>query len=84
MSAPINDGGPAFPRTGADGHTSPQIGMSIRDYFAAAASEEDIQQFMPTTQKEATIFYEDYGFLPSRQWARYCHADVMLKAREGK
>ncbi len=56
--------------------------MTLRDYFAASASEEDIKEFMPTTQKAATIFYEDYGFLPSRQWARYCHADVMLKARE--
>jgi hypothetical protein len=77
---PINDGGPAFP-TAFQMHSK---GMTLRDYFAAAASEEDIQEFMPTTQKAATTFYEYYGFLPSRQWARYCHADVMLKAREGK
>ena len=37
MNQSINDGGPAFPRTGADGHTSPQSGMTLRDYFAAAA-----------------------------------------------
>ena len=59
-------------------------GMTLRDYFASAASEEDIQEFMPRIQKAATIFYEDYGFLPCRQWARYCHADAMLKAREAK
>jgi|LakMenE01Jun11ns_1017448.scaffolds.fasta_scaffold9287952_3 hypothetical protein len=81
MSAPINDGGPAFPTPAGVQHND---GMTLRDWFAAAASEEDIQEFMPTTQKAATIFYEDYGFLPSRQWARYCHADVMLKARESK
>lgn len=33
----IEDGGPAFPRTGADGHTSPQRGMSLRDWFAGQA-----------------------------------------------
>ena len=37
MNKNIDDGGPAFPRTGADGHTSPQSGMSLRDYFAAYA-----------------------------------------------
>ena len=84
MSDEINDGGPAFPRTGADGHTSPQSGMSIRDYFAAAATEKDIQEFIPATCGEADQFRQKHGFLPSRQWARYCHADAMLKAREAK
>jgi hypothetical protein len=84
VSDEINDGGPAFPRTGADGHTSPQSGMSIRDYFAAAATEKDIQEFIPATCGEADQFRQKHGFLPSRQWARYCHADAMLKAREAK
>jgi len=77
VSQPINDGGPAFPLNDPLKST----GMTLRDYFAAAASEEDIQEFMPRIQKAATIFYEDYGFLPCRQWARYCHADAMLNAR---
>lgn len=43
MNAPINDGGPAFARSGFDVDTerrakfatSPQEGMTLRDYFAA-------------------------------------------------
>lgn len=37
MSNQINDGGPAFPRTGVDGHTSPQTGMSLRIWLAGQA-----------------------------------------------
>ena len=42
MSAPINDGGPAFPVPsvswkGADSVAIGSHGMSLRDYFAAAA-----------------------------------------------
>ena len=32
----INDGGPAFPRT-EDGEPNPQLGMTLRDYFAGQA-----------------------------------------------
>ena len=70
MSYQINDGGPAFPRTGADGHTSPQSGMSLRDYFAAAA--------MPEVDKRSHGTTDDV--------ARECYqlADAMIKAREEK
>ena len=40
MSAPINDGGPAFPHTTQWDGITPAInyhGISMRDYFAAAA-----------------------------------------------
>ena len=86
---PINDGGPAFPipavGTGdpRDGMTVGASGMTLRDYFAAAATEKDIQEFIPATCGEADQFRQKHGFLPSRQWARYCHADAMLKARGG-
>jgi hypothetical protein len=60
------------------------IRKSNRDYFAAAATEKDIQEFIPATCGEADQFRQKHGFLPSRQWARYCHADVMLKARGEK
>ena len=79
---PINDGGPAFPRSATD-HCHSQEGMTLRDYFAAAATEKDIQEFIPATCGEADQFQQKHGFLPSRQWARYCHADAMLKARGG-
>jgi hypothetical protein len=91
MSQPINDGGPAFPcvyYSEPIGSIGPQFtmkgGMTLRDYFAAAATEKDIQEFIPATCGEADQFRQKHGFLPSRQWARYCHADVMLKARGAK
>jgi len=64
----INDGGPAFPRTGADGHTSPQIGMTLRDYFAAKAINE--VGWYNNINQSAIMAYEI--------------ADAMLKARETK
>jgi len=70
MTNQINDGGPAFPRTGADGHTSPQSGMSLRDYFAAAALQGMDLNFELTAKTYATD--------------AYAIADAMLKAREVK
>ena len=64
------DGGPAF------------IPVSLRDYFAAAASEDDIAEYMPATQGEAVAFLKAEGFPATRQWARYQHADAMLAERE--
>lgn len=76
MSAPINDGGPAFPfdeknDDGSLSHCNP--GMSLRDYFAAHA---------PCT------IPDDFGWAPSEtdavqrlcRW-RFHYADEMLKAR---
>lgn len=57
-------------------------GVSLRDYFAAHATEEDIQEFVPATMGAVVDFEERHGFSPSRQWARYQRADAMLKARE--
>jgi hypothetical protein len=81
-----NTGGPAFPRApftytdnnnGLDWAVREQSGMTLRDYFAAKASEADIAEYMPKTVGEATL--QPYR---TRQWARYKHADAMLKARE--
>ena len=77
MSIPINDGGPAFPRTGADGHTSPQSGMTLRDYFAGQA----------LTNVDVRIPMSDDDDTPSpRAIANYMYAmaDAMLAAREAK
>ena len=77
MSKPINDGGPAFPRTGADGHTSPQSGMTLRDYFAGQA----------LTNVDVRIPMSDDDDTPSpRAIANYMYAmaDAMLAAREAK
>ena len=71
---PTNDGGPAFPEFMWD-HMEPKRGMTLRDYFAAAALTGLISKYG----------YEDddYGRdrkLPER--ALYL-ADAMLAARGG-
>ena len=74
MSVPINDGGPAFAR---DSHMGKQIGlyvqqqgMSLRDYFAAAALQGNLIE--PTANNDEVA-----------KWA-YSLADAMLKAKEAK
>ena len=67
MSAPINDGGPAFPTPVGVQHND---GMTLRDYFAAAAL-----QGMLT---DSCIQGSDSQFAESA----YSYADAMLKARE--
>jgi hypothetical protein len=69
----INDGGPAFPRTGADGHTSPQSGMALRDFFAAVALNGLMSKLEPERQLEHHI----------AKWS-YEAADAMIRAREAK
>jgi hypothetical protein len=76
---PINDGGPAFPRTGADGHTSPQSGMSIRDYFAAAALQGNL-----AGQSIDVGYYEGKDAWNKAANDAYAVADAMLKARGDK
>jgi hypothetical protein len=75
----INDGGPAFARTGADGHTSPQIGMSIRDYFAAAALQGNL-----ASQSIDVGYYDGEDAWNKAASDAYKAADAMLKAREAK
>lgn len=53
------------------------IRKSVRDYFAAKASEEDIAEYMPATMGEAQLHPNR-----TREWARYQHADAMLRARD--
>ena len=66
MSEPINDGGPAFPTPAGIQHND---GMTLRDYFAAAA----LQGLMASRN-----FLDEYD-------GKYVYeiADAMLKAREG-
>ena len=44
----VDNGGPAFPSHGMMGEVV-QEGMTLRDYFAAHASEADIKCFIPST-----------------------------------
>ncbi len=89
MSASINDGGPAFPTAATatthgfyqDGqpcmtHYGSRSGITVRDYFAAAALQGIISDAsVPASSKKD-------GELVSR--SAYEYADAMLKAREGK
>jgi hypothetical protein len=68
MSEPINDGGPAFP------DDRWQAGMTLRDYFAAAA----LQGLLSSIEPNQLWCGEDVAV------TCYRTADVMLKAREAK
>jgi hypothetical protein len=82
MENKSNNGGPAFPLP-KDRHLGDdyKCGMSLRDYFAAKASEEDISEIM--CRLENTEFDGcERVFKITRQQAKFIHADAMLKARE--
>ena len=85
-----DNGGPAFPteggRTVMSGNTMhktlPSDGMTLRDYFAAKASDGDVSAIMAEH-----MVSEDFGTIVishcsiTRQQARYMHADAMLLER---
>jgi hypothetical protein len=84
-------GGPAFPHSYEvmpDRELHTYFGMTLRDYFAARASEEDlkVQSKVMSDQIRARMSREQFCFacLPDdwRVKARYMHADAMLKARK--
>jgi len=80
-----NTGGPAFPTQVAS-----YEGMTLRDYFAAKASEEDIQahiwkgvnEIQIRTAPDGTKYEISVAATWTREQAKYRYADAMLKARE--
>lgn len=64
-----NTGGPAFPRPG---DFNPQIGMTLRDYFAAKAMQGLLIGIESGKEHQAAL-------IPK---IAYDMADAMLKARE--
>jgi hypothetical protein len=71
MNQPINDGGPAFPVVFQhDEATSECYGISIRDYFAAAALQGSI------ANPNSTGNWEDFAL------DAYRYADAMLERRK--
>ena len=70
MSAPINDGGPAFPVPN-DANVNSQAGMSLRDYFAGHA--------LAGVLSDSTWQLCDMDRVSARCYAA---ADAMIKARE--
>lgn len=79
-------GGPAFPQ---QDDAIGSAGMTLRDYFAAKASEDDIKFWMPKGFTETIIQRDHNGRCYetqqaaswTREQARYLYADAMLKAR---
>ena len=72
MSVPINDGGPAFPMGyHPEGNSADHFGMTIRDYFAAAALQGILANGGGASWDDDATH-------------AYLCADAMLKAREAK
>lgn len=84
MSAQIDDGGPAFPSPGFTNPNGewqyPVCGMTLRDWFATHATEEDINAHIGGTVHPQTGRL--YG-CRTREAAKYAYADEMVRARKG-
>ena len=65
-----NDGGPAFPTPAGIQHND---GMTLRDYFAAAALKGQAHRFAHPHEHRELLAQDCYDI-----------ADAMLKAREAK
>ena len=90
MTDKINDGGPAFPYTPpcdaegrmAAGYPYPEMGMTLRDWFAGQATEEDVRHHQYEAEKDRWV---DGVLIPgdyiTREEAKYRYADAMLAAR---
>ena len=69
-----NGGGPAFPfPSDADAGEPGELGMTLRDYFAAKAMQGLLAQSCGTALGNDPKFAAEYA---------YATADAMLKARE--
>ena len=74
----------------APGYPHPDAGMSLRDYFAVHASEEDIRKESRAVKEVLTVVTGGDGSKKTvmaapanwRQACRHLHADAMLKARQ--
>ena len=74
MSNQINDGGPAFPNVPPDSQYSKwDMGMTLRDYFAAAALKGQAHRFAHPHEHRELLAQDCYDI-----------ADAMIKAREVK
>ena len=86
-----NTGGPAFPqdRRNTNGDGIQYCGMTLPDYFAAPAPEEDIQEHIWKGHKEQFVVNDCLGKSSiairdarwTREEAKYRYADAMLRAR---
>lgn len=84
MSNKINDGGHAFPTLFIEpDYGSGYRGMTLRDYFAAAALQAIISSALSEGTKTMYNIRKP-DFLECLSLDAYAHADAMLKAREAK
>jgi hypothetical protein len=78
-----NNGGPAFPFAGSDGHSLNDSGMTLRDYLAAKAMQGLLANPGGPIQANPMNGW-CFTNCTAEQVARVCidMADAMLKARE--
>ena len=76
-----DDGGAAFANWSLQGDCQP--GMSLRDYFAGQATQEDIDDYLPHTMGELGEWCKKHNkdATQVRAWARYRFAAAMLAER---
>jgi hypothetical protein len=85
MSAEINDGGPAFPvalpvLTEPSVLMEASVGITVRDWLAAHATEEDIEEH----RKHRTCPLTGSAYsCRTREAAKYAYADEMIRTRKG-
>lgn len=72
---PIDDGGPAFSRSGAEFVSPAQDGMSLRDYFASKALQMIVINDVTQRPEDFRKHYSEGAY----KWA-----DAMLQARKEK
>ena len=98
MSSQINDGGPAFPSPPSqysNGFYSTGNGMTLRDYFAAAETLDDLEDLnmagavaLAGPKPEGDWSSNPIEWLKwDARWraeVRFIRADAMLRAREVK
>lgn len=83
------DGGPAFPATLIDSDrnvifNNEQIGMTLRDYFAAKAMQARLSDYESAISLKAAA--DKHGIPIAEEVAvqAYAFADAMLRVRENK
>lgn len=77
----IKDGGPAFPVWELNGQGQQEttgFGMTLRDYFAAKATDKDVDEHRDF--RSTKYIHHIPG--RTREEARYAYADAMIAARE--
>lgn len=75
------NGGPAFPLSSK--WDEPQLnGMTLRDYFAANATDADVNSYMYESAPIESSFLCGVKVVRTREQAKYAYADKMLEARK--